>query len=1029
MSARLARAGLSFLILFALACDSPQPPEDAGGVDSGDGCIDACEVLGETRCAGTVIEGCAIGADGCQSWRAGLDCAESGNVCDDAAEPAVCSSGAGTCTDGAQNQDETDVDCGGATCDGCGVGARCAAPGDCRSGLCGSDGRCEAAPGTCADGVENQDETDVDCGGATCDPCGIGQRCSGGSDCTTGNCDSGTCAAVSASCTDGVQNGTETDVDCGGSCGPCADGQSCGAPADCTSGYCNRGECVPLGTCADGARNGEETDVDCGGPSCAECPNGRGCVAGTDCRSGTCDTSGSNLCVNPGGPTCTDSVQNRDETDVDCGGLYCARCSLGDTCDDASDCVSGACDLAATPHVCIGTTPSYTVDEDFETGDFTLFPYTFAHTGGAQDWSIEDEPGACHGGSYCMRSNVTHPSSTTSSVELSLSVRENTTISFWVKTQLEPNEHYFRFYVDGVLQREITGVNDWTMVSVPVSATEAGGLNRLFRWEIERSAFVSPDHTPWYEVWVDDIDMPAWNTEPTVPELVRPTNGQLTTDTTPTFAWRSFDADFDTITYEMQYDTAPTFTVDPQTTGETNDLTHTPAAALPDGIYYWRVRAKDNSNYRWSEWSPVYALTVDSSHEYGAIWRQTVREQFEMNEVGGVSIGATSVTTGTTSYDQSRGPSTFAFNGGTATHTFNSTPPTTSGRTATITITAHGDFDSGGTSESATVAIDGTTVGTFSPYSCGAATRTFTVTDVSRFVNDGVANITFRTGSGVDARGCTGTSDQWTARLQYTALNQGTMTSIPIHFSTFEGRTFWEKVHVVGTGEISIQVLDESGALIPDTIIPGNSTGNTSRTIHLWYLDPMVYPVIRLRALLAPGAVLEEWSVVGNDVFEWTFSHDGDAEGWVAEDYMATPTVTVENGVLRVASTASGSDPRIVYQIPRDSSMPTSGLDSRRFTRLLVRVRTSNNYTNDDVTAMWSSNFGGIDARRSFTESGVFLVSFQDVEIDLTQTPTPPNEAWQGTIYSLRLDPVVRFLDETDSPADGWFEIDRIAIY
>lgn len=1029
MSARLARAGLSFLILFALACDSPQPPEDAGGVDSGDGCIDACEVLGETRCAGTVIEGCAIGADGCQSWRAGLDCAESGNVCDDAAEPAVCSSGAGTCTDGAQNQDETDVDCGGATCDGCGVGARCAAPGDCRSGLCGSDGRCEAAPGTCADGVENQDETDVDCGGTTCDPCGIGQRCSGGSDCTTGNCDSGTCAAVSASCTDGVQNGTETDVDCGGSCGPCADGQSCGAPADCTSGYCNRGECVPLGTCADGARNGEETDVDCGGPSCAECPNGRGCVAGTDCRSGTCDTSGSNLCVNPGGPTCTDSVQNRDETDVDCGGLYCARCSLGDTCDDASDCVSGACDLAATPHVCIGTTPSYTVDEDFETGDFTLFPYTFAHTGGAQDWSIEDEPGACHGGSYCMRSNVTHPSSTTSSVELSLSVRENTTISFWVKTQLEPNEHYFRFYVDGVLQREITGVNDWTMVSVPVSATEAGGLNRLFRWEIERSAFVSPDHTPWYEVWVDDIDMPAWNTEPTVPELVRPTNGQLTTDTTPTFAWRSFDADFDTITYEMQYDTAPTFTVDPQTTGETNDLTHTPAAALPDGIYYWRVRAKDNSNYRWSEWSPVYALTVDSSHEYGAIWRQTVREQFEMNEVGGVSIGATSVTTGTTSYDQSRGPSTFAFNGGTATHTFNSTPPTTSGRTATITITAHGDFDSGGTSESATVAIDGTTVGTFSPYSCGAATRTFTVTDVSRFVNDGVANITFRTGSGVDARGCTGTSDQWTARLQYTALNQGTMTSIPIHFSTFEGRTFWEKVHVVGTGEIGIQVLDESGALIPDTIIPGNSTGNTSRTIHLWYLDPMVYPVIRLRALLAPGAVLEEWSVVGNDVFEWTFSHDGDAEGWVAEDYMATPTVTVENGVLRVASTASGSDPRIVYQIPRDSSMPTSGLDSRRFTRLLVRVRTSNNYTNDDVTAMWSSNFGGIDARRSFTESGVFLVSFQDVEIDLTQTPTPPNEAWQGTIYSLRLDPVVRFLDETDSPADGWFEIDRIAIY
>jgi hypothetical protein len=52
-----------------------------------------------------------------------------------------------------------------------------------------------------------------------------------------------------------------------------------------------------------------------------------------------------------------------------------------------------------------------------------------------------------------------------------------------------------------------------------------------------------------------------------------------------------------------------------------------------------------------------------------------------------------------------------------------------------------------------------------------------------------------------------------------------------------------------------------------------------------------------------------------------------------------------------------------------------------------------------------------------------------DGEIEIKHTATPPNQAWQGTIYSLRLDPVVRFLDETDAPADGWFEIGRIAIY
>lgn len=1062
-------------------CGSSPTVSDGGGSDAS--CTDECATLGETRCSGSVIEGCAIGTNGCQTWRAGLDCATSGTTCDDTSEPAVCSSGSGTCTDStrnqdetdvdcggtrcpacmigqgcvgaadcesrncdtvsmtcvtpgtptctdrAQNQDETDVDCGGTVCDGCGVGAMCGRPEDCQSGRC-TAGRCEAAPGTCSDMAQNQDETDVDCGGATCDPCGIGLRCMAGTDCATGNCDGGRCAAVTATCTDGMQNGTETDVDCGGMCpNRCGDGSMCLVPADCTSGYCNHAMCVPLGTCADGARTGEETDVDCGGPTCDSCPNGRECLAGTDCRSGSCDTTGSQLCVYPGGPTCTDAVRNRDETDVDCGGLYCDRCMLGDECMDRTDCASGACDLAASPHVCIGTTPSYTVDEDFETGDFTRFPYTFVHTGAAMDWSIESAAGACHAGMHCMRTNATHPTSTTSHVELSLSVRENTNISFWVKTNLEPGEHYFRFYVDGVMQREITGVNDWTLVTVPVTATGAGGLNRVFRWEMTRSAFVSPDHTPWYEAWVDDIDMPAWNTDPTVPELVRPTNGQLTTDTTPTFGWRSFDADFDPITYEMQYDTAPSFTVDPQTTGETNELTFTPTAPLSNGIYYWRARAKDNSNYRWSAWSPVYSVSVESGHEYPAIWRQTVREQFQMNELGGLTVGAGSVTTGSTSYDQTRGPVGLGFTGASSSLTFNSTPPVGGTVSATLTITAAGDFNSGCPSECGTIQIDGTTVGSFNPLSC-SATLSYSVTDVGRFVNDGAATVTFVSGAGVNDNGCSaGSADNWSARLQYTALNQGTMTSVPIRFSTFEGRTLWEKIHVVGTGTIRVHVLDESGALIPDTLIPGNAAGNTSRTLHLWYLDPMAYPVIRLRAILSPGAVLDEWSVVGNDRFEWTFSHDGDTEGWTAEDYMATPSASVTGGVLRVSSMAAGTDPRVLYTVPRDMATPSSGIDSRRFTRLLVRVRTSNNYNNDDVTMMWSSNFGAIDVRRSFTEPDVFLFGFQDIVFDLTQTPTPPNEAWQGTVYSLRIDPVVRFLNELMQPTDGWFEIERIAIY
>jgi hypothetical protein len=48
-----------------------------------------------------------------------------------------------------------------------------------------------------------------------------------------------------SSCDDGIQNGNETGIDCGGDCDPCA-------------------------SCIDGIQNGNETGIDCGG-DCVEC--------------------------------------------------------------------------------------------------------------------------------------------------------------------------------------------------------------------------------------------------------------------------------------------------------------------------------------------------------------------------------------------------------------------------------------------------------------------------------------------------------------------------------------------------------------------------------------------------------------------------------------------------------------------------------------------------------------------------------------------------------------------------------------
>jgi hypothetical protein len=130
---------------------------------------------------------------------------------------------------------------------------------------------------SCSDTVKNGSETDVDCGGSCSTKCANGKLCSVNSDCSSTNCVSGTCQAVT-SCSDGVKNGNETGVDCGGSCSACA-------------------------SCSDGVKNGNETGVDCGG-SCSACAS------------------------------CGDGIQNGNETGVDCGGS-CTACG-GSSCTEAT---------------------------------------------------------------------------------------------------------------------------------------------------------------------------------------------------------------------------------------------------------------------------------------------------------------------------------------------------------------------------------------------------------------------------------------------------------------------------------------------------------------------------------------------------------------------------------------------------------------------------------------------------------------------------------------------------------------------
>jgi len=109
---------------------------------------------------------------------------------------------------------------------------------------------------TCSNSTKDGTETDVDCGGE-CDACAVGKACVAKADCGTdaacvgGICVKAACTATTCdrldlddSCSDGIKNNDETDVDCGGSCDACIKDEACSTNIDCESGVCENGICA-----------------------------------------------------------------------------------------------------------------------------------------------------------------------------------------------------------------------------------------------------------------------------------------------------------------------------------------------------------------------------------------------------------------------------------------------------------------------------------------------------------------------------------------------------------------------------------------------------------------------------------------------------------------------------------------------------------------------------------------------------------------------------------------------------------------
>ena len=133
-----------------------------------------------------------------------------------------------------------------------------------------------AAGPSCTNGLKDDGEVGLDCGGVCAAKC-TGDVCMNNAECGSGSCTGNACAAPA-----GKACGVGTPV------ATCADGEACELDKDCKSGFCDGAKCATPAaeSHSDGKKNSGETGVDCGGSvkATAPCPDGQGCIDSADCK-------------------------------------------------------------------------------------------------------------------------------------------------------------------------------------------------------------------------------------------------------------------------------------------------------------------------------------------------------------------------------------------------------------------------------------------------------------------------------------------------------------------------------------------------------------------------------------------------------------------------------------------------------------------------------------------------------------------------------------------------------------------------
>jgi len=131
--------------------------------------------------------------------------------------------------------------------------------------------------------------------------------------------------------------------------------------------------------------------------------------------------------------------------------------------------------------------------DGFETGNISRPPWLLD---GDENWFASTSE--THSGQYSAQAGLIGNNQKTS-LTLEGDFPEGQ-ISFWLKVSSEQHYDYLRFYIDGTIQDEWSGDEDWTQVSFPVRAGR-----RIFEWTYSKDGSSSDGSDT---AWIDDIEFP-----------------------------------------------------------------------------------------------------------------------------------------------------------------------------------------------------------------------------------------------------------------------------------------------------------------------------------------------------------------------------------------------------------------------------------------------------------------------------------------------------------------------------------------